>query len=116
MLGRKYYRKVMREGLVENLGIIFLLILIKGDILNHINEKSTQEIALRYSVITQSTQFLASILRSHVWLRKALEPGGQIVDCCSLALLVGTLHIISLGSVRLPPYRHNFIPKFIDAI
>ena len=44
---------------------------------------STQEIALRYSVITHSTQFFASILRSHVWLRKAPEPVGQIVDCCT---------------------------------
>ena len=45
--------------------------------------KSTQEIALRYSVIAHSTQFLVSILRSHVWLHKALEPEGQAVDCCT---------------------------------
>ena len=45
--------------------------------------KSTQEVALKYSVIAHSTQFLASILRSHVWLRKALEPEGQAVDCCT---------------------------------
>ena len=47
--------------------------------------KSTQEVALNYSVIAHSTQYLASILRSHVWLRKALEPEGQAVDCCITA-------------------------------
>ena len=30
---------------------------------------------------TNSTQLFASISRSHVWLRKAPEPVGQIVDC-----------------------------------
>ena len=45
--------------------------------------KSTQKIASKYSVINHSTQLLASILRSHVWLRKALKPGGQTMDCCT---------------------------------
>ena len=45
--------------------------------------KLTQEIASIYSVINHSMQLLASILRSHIWLRKAHEPEGQIVDCCT---------------------------------
>ena len=47
--------------------------------------KSTQEVASSGWQLIISTQFLASILRSHVWLRKAPEPVGQIVDCCTTA-------------------------------
>ena len=39
----------------------------------------------RLAHLNNSTQFLASILQSHVWLRKAPEPVGQIVDRCTAA-------------------------------
>ena len=38
---------------------------------------------MQYIYIYISKQFLASILRSYVWLRKALEPEGRNVGCCS---------------------------------
>ena len=51
--------------------------------------KSTQGVASSGLISDYIDAIFASILRSHVWLRKALELIGQIVV---VALLVGALH------------------------
>merc|ERR1719195_887276 len=50
----------------------------------------------RYNQLSNTlSQLIASILRSHFWLRKASEPVGQIVDCCTTGW---TLHaVVALG-------------------
>jgi len=57
----------MREGLAENLSIIFLLTLIKGNILNHINEEYNIKVFCRFFVRKFSAVFSAKAL-SNVYI------------------------------------------------